>query len=154
MKPWLKKVTKRVYMIRPKTVPPKIRNLVQKINDSKPHIWILSFNSRFSSTKSQKQQKLAKKITHFTNLQYTFAQKISLILRTSTHSILQKLYSRNTAWKLTHFTNVAGSMFLVQKKHFHCTISGCPETTFSKHLETKCLYIPVYFQKKIFVQEM
>ena len=41
-------------------------NLNQKVNDSKSHIWILSFNSRFSSRKSQSQQKLAIKITHFT----------------------------------------------------------------------------------------
>ena len=78
-----KTVTTRVYMIHPKTVPPKIWNLEQKINDSKPHIWILSFNFRFSSTKSQNQQKLAKKITHFTNFTIRFCSK-----------------------NLTHFTNL------------------------------------------------
>ena len=73
-------------------MPPKIWNLEQKINDSKPHICILPI------------------------LHYAFAQKISLILRTSTHSILQKLYSRNTASNLNHFTNVVGrkSIFLVR----------------------------------------
>ena len=41
------------------------------------------FNFIFSSRKSQSQQNLATKITRFTI--YSFAQKISLILRTSTH---------------------------------------------------------------------
>ena len=40
----------------------------QKINNSKPSIWSLSFNFRFSGEKSQSQLKLAKKITQFTNL--------------------------------------------------------------------------------------
>ena len=48
-----------------KTIPEK-RNLDQKINESKLHIWHLSINFRFTSTKSQSQQRLAKRITHFT----------------------------------------------------------------------------------------
>ena len=40
----------------PKTVPKK-RNFDQKINDSKLHVWSLS--SKFSSRKSQSQQKIA-----------------------------------------------------------------------------------------------
>ena len=57
---------------------PKKQNLDQQINDQK-HIWSLSFNVRFSGKKSQKQQKLAKKITHF-------AQKRRLYnFQTSTH---------------------------------------------------------------------
>ena len=51
----------------PKTVPKKT-NLDQKINDYKPHIWSLSINFGFSSRKSQTQQKLAKNLTHFTNI--------------------------------------------------------------------------------------
>ena len=58
---------------------PKKQNLDQQINDQKHHIWSLSFNVRFSGKKSQKQQKLAKKITHF-------AQKRRLYnFQTSTH---------------------------------------------------------------------
>ena len=145
-------------MIHPKIVPPKIWNLEQKINDSKPHIWILSFNFRFSSTKSQNQQKLAKKITHFTNLTIRFCSKnlthftnlnalnIAKIILPQHSQQPESLYQ--CCRKKKHFS---GSC---QKKHFHCTISGCPKTTFSKHLESKCLYIPVYFHKKIFVQEM
>ena len=36
----------------------------------------------------------------------------------------------------------------------HCTISRCQKTLFSKHLESKCLYIPVNLHKKIFIPEM
>ena len=30
-----------------------------------------------------------------------------------------------------------------EEKHLHCIITRCPRTTFSKHLESKFLYIPV-----------
>ena len=70
----------------PKIVPIK-QNLYQKINNLKPHIWSLSIDFRFSGRKSQSHHKLAKKITHFT---IQFCSKISLILRTSTHSKLEK----------------------------------------------------------------
>ena len=75
-------------------------------------------------------------------LQYRFAQKISLILRTSTHSILKRIYSRNTT----------KNMFLVvvRKKYLHCTISRCPRTAFLEHLESKYLYILVHLRSKFF----
>ena len=59
---WQRKVFKLQYVKRPKTAK---KNLEQKINNSKPHIWSLSFDFRLSSKNSQNQQKLAKKITHF-----------------------------------------------------------------------------------------
>ena len=37
-------------------------------NDSKPHIWSLYINFRFSGRNTQNQQKLAKNITYFTTL--------------------------------------------------------------------------------------
>ena len=37
------------------------------------------------------------------------------------------------------------------KKHFPYTISRCPNTAFSKHLERKCLCIPVNLHKNIFI---
>ena len=64
----------------------KKRNLDQKINDPRPH------NFRFSNTKSQSQLKLERRPFI---LQYAFTQKTSLILQTSSHSILLKIYSRN-----------------------------------------------------------
>ena len=74
------------------------------------------FNFRFSSRKPQSQKKLAKKITHFT-IQF---QKISLILRMSTHLSLKIICSRNTAKNLSNFTNFPASMFLwsTRKKTF------------------------------------
>ena len=50
---------------RSKIVPKRPRNVNQKINHSKHHIWSLSFTFRFSARKSQSQQNLSKKITHF-----------------------------------------------------------------------------------------
>ena len=61
-----------------------MRILDQKINDSNASIWSLCISFRFSHRKSQSQQKLAKKI----NIQFSLAQKTSLILQTSAHSIL------------------------------------------------------------------
>ena len=85
------KILKNHWLKRPKAVPPKKRNLDQNINDSKSHIWNsllkntisgiqrfcicpdvpvdiirVFFNFRFSCRKSQSEQKLAEKITHFT----------------------------------------------------------------------------------------
>ena len=52
------------------------------------------FNSRFSSRKSQSQQRLAKNITHFT---IQSCSKTSLILQTSTQLTLKVICFRNTA---------------------------------------------------------
>ena len=51
---------------RSKIVQKRLRNMNQKINHSKHDIWSLSFTFRFSARKSQSQQNLSKKITHFT----------------------------------------------------------------------------------------
>ena len=59
------KILKLHWLNCPKTVPRK-QNLDQKINDSKPNIWSLFINFRFSGRKTRSQQKLAKKITKFT----------------------------------------------------------------------------------------
>ena len=72
-------------------------------------------------------------------------------MQTSTDSALQKIYSRNTAKNLTHFTNFPANMFLVgvRKKN----ISRRPRNAFSKYFESKCLYVSVYLSKNIFVSE-
>ena len=84
-------------------------------------------------------------------LQYSFAQKTSLILRISTLLKLKITCSQNTAKKLSQFTNFPANMFLfgVRKK----SISWLPGTTFLKHFESKCLYISVYLPKKMFVSK-
>ena len=60
-----RKTFKLHWLKRNKTVPKK-QSLNQKKNYSKPHTWSLSYDFRFSSRKTQSQQKLAKMITHFT----------------------------------------------------------------------------------------
>ena len=72
-------------------------------------------NFRFSSRKSQSQQKLAKKITHFT------IQFHSTILRTSTHFTLKIMSSRNTAKSLSDFANFPADMFLFGVRKNICT---------------------------------
>ena len=114
--------------------------------------WLLSeclFYSKFSSKESRSQERLAKKITHFT---IQFRSKTSLLLRASTHFTLNIKCSRNTAKNLSHFTNFPANMFLFDARcHLHCTISWRPSTTaFLMHFESKCLYISVYLSKKIF----
>ena len=58
------------------------------------------------------------------------------------------MHSRNTVSLYKFLAN----MFLVgvRKKHLHYTIYKRQGTGFSKHLERKCLYIPVPLRKKIF----
>ena len=66
------------------------------------------FNFRFSTRKCQSQQKLPKKITHFP-IQFL---KTSLVLQTSAHLTLKIICSRNTAKKISSFTNFPVKMFL------------------------------------------
>ena len=97
------------------------------------------FYSKFFSRKSQREQRLAKKKSLI--LQYSFAQKISLILRTSTHLTLKIICSRNAAKKFSDFTNFQQTCFcLVSEKYLFSTISWRPRTAFLKQIESKCLY--------------
>ena len=114
------------------------RNVDQKINDEKPLIWSLSSSLRFSGRKSQSQQKLTTKFTHFT---IQFRSK-TLTHFTKLNSLKIKIYSSNTVsgWWL--------------KKHLHCNIFSHTETAFSDHLGRKFLYVPVSLLSKIFVPEM
>ena len=54
-------------------------------------------------------------------LQYSFAQKTSLILRTSTHLTLKIICSCNTAKNLSDFTNFPADMFLCSVRKDICT---------------------------------
>ena len=76
------------------------------------------FNFRFSSRKCQSQQKLPKKITHFP-IQFL---KTSLILQTSVHLTLKIICSRNTAKKISGFTNFPVNTFLSGVKMFEKNI--------------------------------
>ena len=70
-------------------------------------------------SQNQQKQKLAKQVTIF--LQYSFAQKTSLILRTSTHLTLKIICSCNTAKNLSDFTNFPADMFLCSVRKDICT---------------------------------
>ena len=111
------------------------------------------FYFRFSSKKSQSQQKMTKKRPLI--LHDSFAKK-KLILWTSTHLILKIICSSNTTKNLSDLTDFPANMFLfgVRQKHLHFTISWRPRTAFLKHFERKCLHISVYFRKNIFVPEI
>ena len=137
------KIKKTNWLKRFKAVP-KTRNLDQNISDSKSDIWNsylenfvldiqpfyirtyvpvdiisgVSFNFKFSSRKSESQQKLAKK---WIILEYSFAQKTSLILRISTHLTLKRICSCNTAKNLSDFTNFPGKPFLFGVREKICT---------------------------------
>ena len=101
-------------------------------------VFFLDF--RFSSRKSQSQQKLAKKFTHFT-IQFRSKDLMNL----SSLDIENNIFSCNTAKNLSHFTNFLANTFLLgfRKKHLHCIISWRPRTAFLKHFKCKCLYISV-----------
>ena len=88
-------------------------------------------------------------------LQYSFAQKASLILRTLTPSKHYKKYTPTTQPKtlLTYKFSKKHVFGWCQKKHLHCTISRRPRIAFSKHLESKCLVNLVNLRQKIFVPE-
>ena len=81
-------------------------------------------------------------------LQYSFAQKTSLILRTSTlienNMVLQ--YSQN----LSGFTKISQQtcFCLVSEKTFALHRFLTPKTAFLKHFESKCPFISVYLRKK------
>ena len=113
------------------------------------YIWSLSINFRYFGRKTQRQQKLATNITHFTK-HFCFKNITHFTTLNSVNSPLQH------SQKLTHFTNFLAKIFLVgvKKKHFHCTIPRRPRTAFSKHLESKCLYILVDLRKKLLFQKM
>ena len=105
------------------------------------------YDFRFSNRKSQSQQKLEKKITHFT---IQFRSK-NLIHCTNLNSLdiennmLPK--HRQKPFSLYKFSGMF--LFGVNKKNLHCTISWRPRTAFLEHIESKCLYISVYLCKKI-----
>ena len=121
------------WLKRPETVPQK-RNLEQKINYSKPHIWNLSFISDFLALHFIIQFR-SKNVAHFTTLNSLDIVKMILPQHIVRPYSLYKFSSK-------HFWLVS------EKKHLHCTIS---RTAFSKHFQSKCLYISVYLRKDIIV---
>ena len=78
-------------------------------------------------------------------LQYSFAQKTSLILRTSTHFTLKIICSRKNVKNLSHFTDFPANMFgvcLMLQKTFALHHSLMPKKC---SLEALLKHISVYF---------
>ena len=147
------KIFKSHWLKCPKTVLKKKGNMDQNTNGSKPNVWSLSINFRISGGKSQSQWKLAKKVTYFT-IQFSSKNLTHFTnlnsLNIAKNILLQNSQKPSSACK---FSSKHASV-VCQKKHFHCTLSKRPRTAFSRHLESKCLYIPVNISEKIFVPEM
>ena len=87
-------------------------------------------------------------------LQYSFAQKTSLILWNSTHLTLKIISSCNTAKSLCDFINFPANMFLFEVRKNICTPSFLDaQNAFLKHFESEWSYISVYLRKKRFVSK-
>ena len=82
----------------------------------------------------------SKNLTHFTNLNF---------LRIAKNVLPQHSHNPYSLYKFSN-KHVSG---WCQKKHFYCIISRLPRTALLKYLESKCLYIPLNLQKKIFVTD-
>ena len=76
---------------------------------------VFFINFKFSGRKSQSQQKLAKKTTHFT------IQFRPTLLRTSTHLTLKIISSRNKVKSVSEFANFPEDMFLFGVRKNICT---------------------------------
>ena len=96
----------------------------------------------FSSKKSQSQQKLAKKISHFT-IQFR-SKNLTHFKNLNSLDIENNILSQRSRkpFLLDKFSSQHFSVWF-QKKHLHCIISWRPRTAFLKHFESKCLYISV-----------
>ena len=97
--------------------------LAQTILQSK-HFLIFCFpkkiDFRFSARKTQNQQKLAKKITHF---KIQFRSKKAFILHSSTQLkklLTLQIFQQSFGWR--------------QKNYLHCIFPRRPRTALSKHL--------------------
>ena len=81
----------------------------------------------------EQKQKLAEK-------DHSFYNKVSL---KKSHSFYTNLNLLNILKNILQQHSQKHVFSLCQKKHLHCTISRRSRTAFSKHLESKYLYIPV-----------
>ena len=100
------------------------------------------FNFRFSSRKSQSQQK-----------QHSFARKTLLILRISTHLTLKIICSRNTAKNLSDFKDIPADMFLLGVRENICTaiFLDAQELHFWSTLKANaCIFLYISVRKFLF----
>ena len=114
-------------------------------------IRVFFFDFRFFSRKSQSQQKLAKKITHFT-IQFCL-KKLTHFINLNSLDIENNMLPQHIQKPFQQIFQQTYSAWC-QKKHLHCTISWRPRTAFYKHFESKCSCISKYLRRKIFVPKM
>ena len=108
--------------------------------------------SRFFNRKSQSQQRLVKKIIHFT-IQFRSKNLTHFTNLNSLHienNMLPRYYQKS--FSFYKFSSKHISVWC-HKKYLHCTISWRSRTAVLKHFESKCLYISVYLPKKILVPQ-
>ena len=123
---------------------PPHRNRINLTRLGCTDIWSLSFNFRFSSRsfKANKNQLYSFAVTFLFILQYSFAQKISLIYEPQLVNIVRNILLQHSqkSYLLYKFSSIyiSGSC---QKKDLHCMISRRPRITSSKHLEMHFLYL-------------
>ena len=85
--------------------------------------------------------------------QYSFAQKTSLILRTSTHLTLKIICSRNTVKNLSDFTNFPANMFLfgVRKNIWAAPFLDAKELHSCSTLKANvCIFLYISVRKFLF----
>ena len=105
-------------------------------------------NFRFSRRKSQSQQKLAKKIAHFTI--QSCLKNIFHFTNLETHLILKIICSRNTAKNLSDFKNFPADMFLLGVREYTCTVPflDAQELSFWSTLkENVCIFLYISVRK-------
>ena len=138
------------WLKRPKTVP-KNEIWARKYMIQKHLFGVYLLISNFL-LESQNQQKLATKIIGFT-IQF-HSRKITHFTNLNSLSIIKNILFEHSQkpHSLNNFSSKPGSCWC-QMKHLHYIISRYPKTAFSKHLESKCLYIHVNIRKKFFVPE-
>ena len=97
------------------------------------YLQFIAINFRFSGRKSQSQQQLVEKTTHFT-----------IQSRSKKPHSFYKPQRTEHYKKSTLATKSKTCFWLVsEKKHLYCIISRRPTTALWKQLESKCQYIPI-----------
>ena len=101
------------------------------------------FNFRFSTRKYQSQQKLAKKITHFT-IQFR-SKNLTHFTNLNSFEIENNMLPNHSQKAFSVYKIFSKHVSVwCQEKHLHCTISWRPRTTLLNHFKGKCIYISVY----------
>ena len=116
----------------------------QKINDSRPLTWSVYLLISDFLEESQSQKKLAGKVTNFT---------IQFRSKNFKPHLIQHYENYTPALPPKTLLTQTSFWLVSDKCTLHCIISMHPKTAFSKHLESKCLYISVNLRNKIFVPE-